>query len=130
MPGEPDDENEHDASACVVDMPLLGSSETDDKAQRQKEAELLKWAAAELNKRHEKSFWSRIVFPLAMVILTLGGLAVCAVMCVPCLFGILAFSALTCPCMPVMNLPLWGAIFILIFEGWHLTSGHMSLIWS
>jgi hypothetical protein len=49
MLGEPDDET--DASSCVVNVPLLGSSETDDKVQRQKEADLLKWAAAELNKR-------------------------------------------------------------------------------
>lgn len=126
MPAGPDEEKE----ACVVEVPLLGSSETDQKVDRQKEAELLKWAAAELNKRHERSFWSRIVLPLALVALTLAGLAVCAILCVPCLFGILAFSALTCPCVPVMNVPLWGAIAILIFEGWHLTSGHMSLIWS
>jgi hypothetical protein len=128
MPGEPDDES--DASSCVINVPLLQSSETDDKIQRQKEADLLKWAAAELNKRHEKSFWSRVVFPLAMVVVTLAGLAACAVLCVPCLMGILAFSALTCPCVPVMNVPLWGAIFILIFQGWSLTNGHLSLIWS
>lgn len=117
--------------ACVVQVPLLGSSETDDKIdeQRQKEAELLKWAAAELNKRHESSFLRRVALPLALVVLTLAGLVVCAILCVPCLMGILVFSALTCPCIPVMNLPLWTAIFILIFQGWRLTSGHMSLIW-
>jgi hypothetical protein len=128
MPGEPEDEK--DAPPYVIDVPLLGSSETDDKVQRQKEAELLKWAAAEINKRHEKSFWSRVVFPLGMVVLTLAGLVACAILCVPCLMGILAFSALTCPCVPVMNVPLWGAIFILIFQGWSLTHGRMSLIWS
>jgi hypothetical protein len=128
MLGEPDDET--DASSCVVNVPLLGSSETDDKVQRQKEADLLKWAAAELNKRHEKSFWRSVVFPLAMVVLTLGGLVACAILCVPCLMGILAFSALTCPCVPVMNVPLWGAIFVLVFQGWRLTNGHLSLIWS
>jgi hypothetical protein len=128
MLGEPDDET--DASSCVVNVPLLGSSETDDKVQRQKEADLLKWAAAELNKRHEKSFWRSVVFPLAMVVLTLGGLVACAILCVPCLMGILAFSALTCPCVPVMNVPLWGAIFVLIFQGWRLTNGHLSLIWN
>jgi hypothetical protein len=128
MLGEPDDET--DASSCVVNVPLLGSSETDDKVQRQKEADLLKWAAAELNKRHEKSFWRSVVFPLAMVVLTLAGLVACAILCVPCLMGILAFSALTCPCVPVMNVPLWGAIFVLIFQGWRLTNGHLSLIWN
>lgn len=129
MPGGPDDENGASSACVTVDMPLLGSSETDEKTQRQKDAELLKWAAAELNKRHEKSFWGRVVFPLGMVILTLAGLAVCAVLCVPCLMGILVFSALTCPCVPVMNLPLWSAILILIFQGWRLTNGHLSLIW-
>ena len=128
MPGEPEDEK--DAPPYVIDVPLLGSSETDDKVQRQKEAELLKWAAAEINKRHEKSFWSRVVFPLGMVVLTLAGLVACAILCVPCLMGILAFSALTCPCVPVMNVPLWGAIFVLVFQGWRLTNGHLSLIWS
>jgi hypothetical protein len=44
--------------------------------------------------------------------------------------GILAFSALTCPCVPVMNVPLWGAIFVLVFQGWRLTNGHLSLIWN
>jgi hypothetical protein len=126
MPGEPDDDKE----ACVVEVPLLGSSEAEDKAQRIKEAELLKWASAELNKRHDKSFWGKVVCPLVMVALTLGGLVACAILCVPCLMGILAFSALTCPCVPVMNVPLWGAIAILIFQGWSLTNGHMSLIWS
>ena len=128
MLGEPDDET--DASSCVVNVPLLGSSETDDKVQRQKEADLLKWAAAELNKRHEKSFWRSVVFPLAMVVITLAGLVACAILCVPCLMGILVFSALTCPCVPVMNVPLWGAIFVLVFQGWRLTNGHLSLIWS
>ena len=98
MPGEPDAETD----SCVVDIPLLGSSESDDKVKREKEAELLKWAAAEINKRHEKSFCSRVVFPLAMVVLTLAGLAVCAVLCVPCLMGILAFSAITCPCVSAL----------------------------
>lgn len=113
-----------------MEIPFLGSSETDEKLKRDKEAEMLKWLSGELNKRHEKSFWSRVVMPLALVLVTLAGLVVCAVLCVPCLMGILAFSALTCPCVPVMNVPLWGAIFILIIQGWSLTNGHMSLIWS
>lgn len=125
MPGEPEDKQE-----TVMEIPFLGSSETDEKLKRDKEAEMLKWLSGELNKRHEKSFWSRVVMPLALVLVTLAGLVVCAVLCVPCLMGILAFSALTCPCVPVMNVPLWGAIFILIIQGWSLTNGHMSLIWS
>ena len=108
----------------------LGSSETDDKAQREKEAEMLKWLARELNKRHEVSFFRRVVRPLVLVAVTLIGLTVCFYVCIPCLFGILAFSAITCPCQPVMNVPLWGSIFILIIQGWNLTSGHLSLIWS
>lgn len=124
MPGEPDDK------PVVLEVPFLESSETDEKLKREKEAEMLKWISSELNKRHEKSFWSRVIMPLAMVAVTLAGLGVCAALCVPCLFGILAFSAITCPCVPVMNLPLWSAIFILIIQGWSLTNGHLSLIWS
>jgi hypothetical protein len=117
MSGESDDK------PIVLDIP-------DEKESQRKEAEMLKRLSNEINKKYEKSFCSRIVMPLGLVIVTLAGLVVCAVLCVPCLMGILAFSALTCPCVPVMNVPLWGAIFILIFQGWHLTSGHMSLIWS
>ena len=127
MPCEPDDKYTIDVD---TNPPTLGSSETDEKSRQEQETKMLKWVASELNKRHEKTFRERFVVPLLMVVATLAGLVVCAALCVPCLMGILVFSALTCPCMPVMNLPLWSAIFILIFQGWSLTNGHMSLIWS
>ena len=110
--------------------PFLGSSETDDKAEREKEAEMLKWLAKELNKRHEKSFLKRVVGPILMVTATMVVLVICLYVCLPCLFGILIFSAVLCPCQPVMNVPLWGSILVLLIKGWSLTNGHLTLIWS
>lgn len=126
------DDKDQNPRPTVINMgaPALGSSESDDKIRREKDAEMLKWIAKELNKRHEKSFHWRVLTPLIMVGLTLIGLIVCYMYCLPCLFGILVFSALTCGCSPIMNVPLWITILILIIRGWSLTNGHLTLIWT
>jgi len=89
-----------------------------------------KQKAITLNKKHEEWFWDKVLKPLIIVVVTLAGLVVCAIFCVPCLMGIFVFSACTCPYIPAMNLPLWGTILILLIEGWSLTTGKLSLVWS
>ena len=83
-----------------------------------------------LNKVHDEWFWSKVLKPLILVVVTMAALVACAFFCIPCLMGIFVFSACTCPFIPVMNLPLWGTIIILLVEGWSLTTGKLSLVWS
>ena len=92
--------------------------------------DILKHVSDALNKHHEKSFVQQVVLPLLLITATLIALVVCAILCVPCLMGILVFSACTCSFVPIMNVPLWGAIVLLIIEGWSLTNGHLTLMWN
>jgi hypothetical protein len=92
--------------------------------------DILKHVSDTLNKHHEKTFVQQVVLPLLLITATLIALVVCAILCVPCLMGILVFSACTCSFVPIMNVPLWGAIVLLIIEGWSLTNGHLTLMWN
>ena len=120
----------------TLESVVLGSSETDEKQAKQAdkakeiEDEFIRRIAERLNQRHEKGFFQRVLYPLILLVATLAGLVVCAILCIPCLFGILVFSAITCGCQPVMNVPLWGSIVVLLVRGWTFTNGHMTLIWS
>ena len=119
-----EEEKEPVTIADVVDVEcakpcLLSSADTDEKQK-----------SIILNKKHEEWFWDKVLKPLIILIITMGGLIACAFYCVPCLMGIFVFSACTCPYIPAMNIPLWGTILILLIEGWSLTTGKMSLVWS
>lgn len=71
-----------------------------------------------------------ILFSLGMVCLATIGIVICYEYCTTCLVGILLFSLCTCPFIPVMNVPLWISILVLVVGGWSFTHGHMSLVWS
>lgn len=122
----PDDE-------CTIELtrPILGSSETDEKSRkdRDREIDLLRRIAKELDKRHEESFRSKM-FMLAFLLFILIFIVICTFVCLPCLFGLIVFSAITCPCKAEMNVPLWGSIIALIIRGWTFTNGHLTLTWS
>ena len=69
----------------------------------------------------------------AEIILTIGTILLCIVFfftCKPCLFAIILFSAVLCPCFHSMNAPLWIAIAILVLTGWSFTTGRFSINWS
>lgn len=78
---------------------------------------------------YEAYCWQKVMKPLIYMCITFGLLVVCAFFCIPCLLGIFVFSACTCPYIPAMNLPLWSAMIILIYHGWALTTGKLSLTW-
>ena len=109
---------------------MESKSETQADKAKEIEDEFIRRIAERLNRRHEKGFLQRVIYPLILLVATLAGLVVCAILCVPCLFGILAFSAITCGCQPLMNVPLWGSILVLLIRGWTFTTGNMTLIWS
>jgi hypothetical protein len=102
----------------VVKPPMLGSSESDEKVR-----------ALKRNDAHDGWFWDRAVKPLLLCCLTFAALIVCAYFCIPCVLAIFAFSACTCPFVPVMNIPLWSAIIILVYEGWTVTNGRFGMFW-
>lgn len=102
----------------VKKPPLTGSSETDDKER-----------AIKRNQERDDWFWNKTVKPLLLCCLTFAALVVCAYFCIPCVFAVFAFSACTCPFVPVMNIPLWAAIIILVYEGWTLTNGRFGVFW-
>lgn len=85
--------------------------------------------ARKKDESYEAYCWHRAVKPLIYMCVVFGLLVLCAFFCIPCLFGIFIFSACTCPYVPVMNLPLWSAMIILIYHGWALTTGKLSLTW-
>ena len=99
-------------------IPIMGSSETEEKER-----------ALKRKKEMESWFWDKTVKPLLLCCLTFAALVVCAFFCIPCVLAIFAFSACTCPFVPVMNVPLWSAIIILVYEGWTLTDGRFGVFW-
>ena len=69
----------------------------------------------------------------AEMLLTVGSIILCILFfftCKPCLFAIIIFSAILCPCFHSMNAPLWIAIAILVLTGWSFTTGRFSINWS
>ena len=65
---------------------------------------------------------------LTIVLLILCG--VCYLFCPTCLFGILCFCAILCPCVHPLNAPLWVAIILLTLSGWSFTTGAFSVSWN
>lgn len=49
--------------------------------------------------------------------------------CRQCLFAVLLFCAVLCPCIHPLNAPLWLAIVLLTVGGWSFTSGSLSVSW-
>ena len=67
-----------------------------------------------------------------IVCLTVFLLVMCAVsyiFCPNCLFAILMFCAILCPCVHPLNAPLWLAIVLLTLSGWSFTVGAFSVSW-
>ena len=50
--------------------------------------------------------------------------------CQKCLFGVLLFCAVLCPCVHPLNAPLWLAIVLLTMSGWSFTAGAFSISWN
>ena len=81
------------------------------------------------NDYYQVNCWEKTLKPLIALGVTMVLLLICSYFCLPCLFGVLLFSACTCAFIPVMNIPLWATIAILILHGWALTTGKLSLVW-
>jgi hypothetical protein len=69
------------------------------------------------------------VKPLIAFLVVVGLLVVCSFYCTTCIFGILAFCAVTCAFIPVLNVPMWACIIILLVKGWAFTNGNLTLTW-
>jgi hypothetical protein len=67
---------------------------------------------------------------LTLTVLTLFLCGISYLFCPNCLFGILFFCALLCPCIHPLNAPLWVAIILLTISGWSFTAGALSLSWN
>lgn len=64
--------------------------------------------------------------------LTVLSLVLCLVfyfICPNCLFAVLLFCAILCPCIHPLNAPLWLAIILLTVSGWSFTVGSFSVAW-
>jgi hypothetical protein len=118
-------------------IPIMGSSETEEKERalkRKKEMESWFWdktakpakPSAQDGEAGEAVCSAK---PLLLCCLTFAAPVVCDSFCIPCLLAIFAVSACTCPFVPVMNVPLWSAIIILVYEGWTLTDGRFGVFW-
>ena len=85
--------------------------------------------AVTLNHQFEARCIDQAVKPLVMVAIMGAAIYVCSVYCVSCLIGICVVCICLCPFIPAMNIPLWISMAVLIWKGWTLTNGHLTLIW-
>ena len=85
--------------------------------------------AVTLDRHFEARCMDQVVKPLVMVAIMGAGIYVCSVYCVSCLIGICVVCICLCPFIPAMNIPLWISMAVLIWKGWTLTNGHLTLIW-
>jgi len=73
--------------------------------------------------------WHSCIMPLTMLCIVMGILLGLAMVCPKCLFIVFFFCACTCGFVPIMNIPLWVSMIILILKGWTISNGVFSLSW-
>jgi len=82
-----------------------------------------------IGQKYKDFFLYQILIPLALLAVAAAFLGVGWFVCPVCIVCVFLFSACTCAYMPVMNIPLWISIIILIWQGWTVTNGALSVTW-
>ena len=83
----------------------------------------------EADRSHERYMWDNCFKPFVWLVLTGAALGVFSAYCTSCLIGLCLVCLCLCPFIPIVNIPLWISIVILLWRGWSLTNGHLSLVW-
>lgn len=82
-----------------------------------------------IGEKYRDFFLYQFCIPLGLLATAAAFLGVGWFLCPMCIVGVLLFSACTCAYMPVMNIPLWISIIILVWQGWEVTNGTMTVSW-
>lgn len=69
----------------------------------------------------------RLLTKFAFILFLTGILVICVFYCNYCLYGVFLLSLATCMCEPMMNVPLWISLVLLIINGFDVVFGQMEL---
>lgn len=78
---------------------------------------------------YREYFVNKVFIPLVLLGITALILVLGWFFCPVCIVGVLVFSMCTCAYVPILNIPLWISIVILMWQGWKITQGSLSLEW-
>lgn len=78
---------------------------------------------------YREYFINKVFIPLVLLGITALVLILGWFFCPVCIVGVLVFSICTCAYVPILNIPLWISIAILMWQGWKITQGSLSLEW-
>ena len=93
------------------------------------DVEAAKTKSLEKSKQMHQDMCDKVFKPLMWLLFTGGILAICSLYCTSCLIGLCMVCICLCPFIPILNIPLWISIVLLMWRGWSLTNGHLSLVW-
>ncbi len=99
-----------------------------DVKERDKEEEDVKKSKS-IGQRYRDFFMYQVCIPLVLLATAAAFLGVGWFICPVCVVCVFLFSACTCAYIPVMNIPLWISIVILIWQGWKVTDGALTVAW-
>jgi len=99
-----------------------------DVTERDKEEEDVKKSKS-IGQRYRDFFMYQVCIPLVLLATAAAFLGVGWFICPVCVVCVFLFSACTCAYIPVMNIPLWISIVILIWQGWKVTDGALTVAW-
>lgn len=103
-----------------VSVSILGVSE-EEEAEKQK--------SKHISQRYKDYFIYQVLVPLSLLAIAAALLGLGWFICPICVVCVFLFSACTCAYMPIMNVPLWISIVILMWQGWKISDGALALTW-
>lgn len=90
---------------------------------------MTKELSGRLDKIHDQEFRKTVIQPLLMVV-TLAVVFVCYLYVPVALFGIVFACFVLSWSFPALQVPLWIAIVLLVFVGFHVVTGQFSWTWT